>query len=131
VPTVDRYVTPLTNTSLSADERRVLERFVEALRGELGDDLCSVWLYGSRARGEPPHPGSDVDVLVIIRQSDWFQDVGRVNGVLWAAAQAEDVEPYRFSAHVGDIEWVEGRRAIRSFFIQEVDRDKIVLEGDE
>jgi hypothetical protein len=35
-----------------------------------------------------------------------------------------------FSASVYDPQRVEQRREIRSFFIQEVDRDKIVLHGE-
>ncbi len=30
---------------------------------------------------------------------------------------------------VFDDEWLAGRRAIQSFFMQEVDRDKVVLAG--
>ena len=44
----------VAETSLTALERATLERFVELLERALGDDLGSVWLYGSRARGEPP-----------------------------------------------------------------------------
>jgi hypothetical protein len=35
-----------------------------------------------------------------------------------------------FSIMVGTPEWIAGRRAIRSFFLQDVDRDKIVLYGE-
>ena len=34
-----------------------------------------------------------------------------------------------FSVKVLDAAWLAGRRAIESFFIQDVDRDKIVLAG--
>jgi predicted nucleotidyltransferase len=36
--------------SLSPEERRVVERWIEVLREEI--DLESVWLFGSRARAE-------------------------------------------------------------------------------
>jgi hypothetical protein len=45
------------------------------------------------------------------------------------AALAEGESPFTYSVHVFDPEWLEGRREIESFFIQEVDRDKIVLFG--
>ncbi len=35
----------------------------------------------------------------------------------------------RFSLQVFDEDWLAGRRAIESFFIREVDRDKVVLAG--
>ena len=54
---------------MSEMDRRVLKRFVAALREHLGDALDSVWLYGPRARGEPPHEDSDVDVIVLVHDS--------------------------------------------------------------
>ena len=57
----------LADARLSAAERRMLDRFVAVLRERLGDDLISVWLFGSRARGEATGPLSDVDVLVVTR----------------------------------------------------------------
>ncbi len=57
--------TALAAATLSEAERRTVRRFVAMLDEALGDDLRAVWLYGSRARGERPHPESDVDLLVI------------------------------------------------------------------
>jgi hypothetical protein len=45
------------------------------------------------------------------------------------AATAEGESPFSYSVHVYDPSWLQGRREIHSFFIQEVDRDKIVLAG--
>lgn len=53
----------LADASLSEGERRTLVRFVELLGAELGGELRSVWLDGSRARGEPPHDESGNVVL--------------------------------------------------------------------
>ena len=44
--------------------RRVADAYAGHLREQLGDNLVSVALYGSVARGEA-RPGSDVDLLVI------------------------------------------------------------------
>jgi predicted nucleotidyltransferase len=117
----------LTAAQLTESERRVVERFVSRLDNELGGDLRSLWLYGSRAR-RTPHPESDVDLLVI---ADGGRDrYGRIVGDLGEeAAIAEGDSPFNYSVHVHDPEWLRGRRAIESFFIQEVDRDKIVLAG--
>ncbi len=93
----------------------------------LGEDLRAVWLYGSRARGEA-HGESDVDLLVIAEGGHVRH--GRVAGDLGEqAALAEGESPFTYSVHVHDPDWVQGRREIESFFIQEVDRDKIVLAG--
>lgn len=45
-------------------------------------------------------------------------------------ADAAGDSPVYYSMRVFDTEWLADRRRIRSFFIQEVDRDKIVLYGD-
>lgn len=105
----------------------MVERFASRLDSELGRDLRALWLYGSRARGRA-HSESDVDLLVI---ADGGRDrYGRLAGDLSEeAAIAEGESPFNYSVHVHDPEWLQGRREIESFFIQEVDRDKIVLVG--
>jgi predicted nucleotidyltransferase len=112
--------------SLSPEEQRVVERWIEVLRDEI--DLESVWLFGSRARGER-RDDSDVDLLVITRG-----DPERDRQLVWKAidevAWAMGVNPAVFVPHTWDRPWLEGRREIRSFFIQEVDRDKVVLFGE-
>ncbi|HEY3959595.1 MAG TPA: nucleotidyltransferase domain-containing protein [Solirubrobacteraceae bacterium] len=118
----------LAPASLTPAEQRVVERLVERLPRELDPNLHAIWLYGSRARGEPPHPESDIDLMVIV-------DEGRSQVGLMAIelaheiAPTEGVGPTWFSFSVGTPEWLHGRREIRSFFIAEVDRDKLVLYG--
>lgn len=117
----------LNAAQLTESERRVLELFVSRVDKELRDDLRGLWLYGSRARGTA-HPESDVDLLVI---ADGGRDrYGRIAGDLSEeAAIAEGKSPFSYSVHVHDPQWLQERREIESFFIQEVDRDKIVLSG--
>ncbi|MGH3031398.1 MAG: nucleotidyltransferase domain-containing protein [Gaiellaceae bacterium] len=113
--------------SLTDVERRVLGRFVRRLEREYGDKPRAVWLYGSRARGEEPTPYSDVNLLVVTEGGeDWL----RVGALVDEAAEAEGANPVLFSAHVYSPERLAQRRGIRSFFIGEVDRDKIVLSGE-
>jgi predicted nucleotidyltransferase len=117
----------LTAAQLTESERRTVEHFAARLDSELGGDLRALWLYGSRARGTS-HPESDVDLLVIANGGR--ERYGRIAGDLSEeAAIAEGESPFNYSVHVHDPEWLQGRRAIESFFIQEVDRDKIVLAG--
>lgn len=120
----------LDEASITAAERRALERFVRILESELGRDLRSVWLYGSRARGEPHGSESDVDLLVVAPRERGFADDLRIGGMMDEAAEAEGANPVAFSVHIYPPERVAQRREIGSFFIQEVDRDKIVLWGD-
>jgi predicted nucleotidyltransferase len=118
----------LATASLSPTERRVVERLVGVLREELGSDLHAIWLYGSRARGETPHLESDIDLMVIAERGGDNYDLRAIE-LVEEVAGAEGVSPVWYSTNVVDREWLRGRREIRSFFIQEVDRDKIVLYG--
>jgi predicted nucleotidyltransferase len=119
----------LDDTSLTPAERRVLERVVTLLEEELGADLRAIWLYGSRARGEPRQAESDVDLLIVSSRNT-RDDRLRMDWCVERAAEAEGVNPFDFSFHVYEPERLAQRREIRSFFIQEVDRDKVVLFGE-
>ncbi len=125
---VTRTDDTLAAAMLTAGERRVVERTVEALRSRLGDDLRAVWLYGSRARGERTHPDSDVDLLVIA-EGDVRRNQRLASELSEAAALDERESPFTYAVHVYDPRWLRGRREIDSFFIGEVDRDKLVLAG--
>jgi predicted nucleotidyltransferase len=117
----------LASSALGAGERETVRRFASRLRHALGNDLRALWLYGSRARGEA-HAESDVDLLVI---ADGGRE--RYQQIAWElseeAAIASGESPFLYSVQVHDREWLRRRREIESFFIQEVDRDKLVLEG--
>lgn len=126
-------MTAFEKTTLSARERALLERLLPGLADRFGERLRGVWLYGSRARGEPPsHEDSDVDLLVLLDEY-LSEDQDAVHEVMRAAERAIDDERIAnwFSVHVHDVAWLAGRREIKSFYIAEVDRDKIVLHGDE
>lgn len=126
----------LESAALNDTERRVITRILARLRSKIGSDLLAVWLYGSRARGEAdptetdPDLRSDIDLLAIVDSS---RQVSELN--LWALpmveeeGDAEGDSPVYYSLRVFDADWLRGRRQIRSFFIQEVDRDKLILAG--
>jgi len=94
--------------------------------------LHAVWLFGSRARGEPPRgPDSDVDLLVLVDDASWDGKV-TVQFDLDDAAEElglQDLTPW-FAAHVDTPAWLKQRREIKSFFIAEIDRDKVVVIGE-
>ena len=118
----------LKDTSLTTTERRVLDRLVPLLKAEFGDSLHAVWLYGSRARGEAPAPESDVDLIVVADGVSW-KDYGRALRLVDEAAGKEGASSAFFSVKLMDPAFVAERRRIGSFFLQEVDRDRIVLAG--
>jgi predicted nucleotidyltransferase len=123
-------VATLAQTSLATDEQALIGRFVQELRLRLNGELHAVWLFGSRARGEPRSQESDVDVLVLVDDASWDGRM-RVRRMLDDAARKLDVQAltWSFSVHVHTPDWLAQRREIRSFFIAELDRDKVVL-GD-
>lgn len=127
----------LSGAALNEIERRVVERLVARLRTDLAEDLLAVWLYGSRARGEAdptetdPDRRSDVDLLAIVGPGRAATDVAwDMQPQLEAIADAEGDSPVYYSLRFYDAEFLRERRAIRDFFFQEVDRDKLILHGD-
>jgi len=126
----------LETAALNETERRVVTRILARLSSKIGSDLLAVWLYGSRARGEAdptetdPDLRSDIDLLAIV---DSIRDLPELQE--WALpmveeeGDAEGDSPVYYSLRVFDSDWLRDRRQIRSFFIQEVDRDKLILAG--
>jgi predicted nucleotidyltransferase len=113
----------LAEASLTRAEREAVDRFVSLLAESLGSDLEAIWLYGSRARGEEPHEESDIDVIVLTRAGE----VDR--SLVWRTALESGEAGLKITPTTTTRQWIEERRAIGSFFIREVDRDKIVLFG--
>ena len=119
----------LAATTLGPDERALIARYVEDLRERLRDELHAVWLFGSHARGEQPSQDSDVDLLVLVDDASWD---GRmlVRKVLDESARQLGLKalPWSFSVHVLHTpRWLAERREIKSFFVAELDRDKVSL----
>ena len=126
----------LASATLNEAERRTVERLVRAFRDELGEDLLAVWLYGSRARGDAnpeetdPDLKSDIDLMLIVTSSSgWEPYGGDAIPFITEAAEAEGESPVWYSVLVYEVDRLRDRREIRSFFIQEVDRDKLILHG--
>ncbi len=127
----------LSGAALNDTERRAVGRIVARLQDELGDDLLAVWLYGSRARGEAdptetdPDRRSDIDMMAIVDPSRDTEEAGRwALPMVEAEADAIGDSPVYYSLRIFDTEWLRERREVRSFFAQEVDRDKLVLLGE-
>ena len=73
----------------------------------------------------------DIDLLVLADDASWDAKE-RIHAALARAATQLDLAAvaWDLSIHVHTPEWLRGRREIRSFFIAEVDRDKVVLHGE-
>jgi predicted nucleotidyltransferase len=56
-----------------AELMEILTNYKQELARSLGNKLEAVYLYGSQARGDA-RPGSDIDVLIVIREEfDYFE----------------------------------------------------------
>lgn len=115
----------------------MVERLLGWLRGEVGDDLLAVWLFGSRARGEAdlaetdPDRRSDIDLMLIVEPGvDPVRLRWDLAPRLEEIADAEGESPVWYSVHIYDSDRLSERRLIDSFILREVDRDKVVLLGD-
>lgn len=104
----------------------LLEHFAGELRSQSANPLHAVWLFGSRARGENPSEDSDVDVLVLVQDDSW-EAKEHIHDILQATARGLSLQSltWSFSIHIHTPRWLAQRREIRSFFIAEVDRDKV------
>jgi predicted nucleotidyltransferase len=133
--TQSRLTDVLADAALSDSERQVVGRLIGSLQDELADDLRAIWLYGSRARGDAVIDEADPDLksdvaLMVIADGGRRRYEDKVQSLAYAAAVDAGESPVWYSVFVFDPERLQGRRAIESFFIQNVDRDKLVLVGD-
>lgn len=58
---------------MSANIKKLLGELKEELGRIYGTRLCGVYLYGSYARGDN-HPGSDVDVMIVLTSYQRYGD---------------------------------------------------------
>jgi hypothetical protein len=59
-----------------------------------------------------------------------WDNLGLLSRLVDRAAEAAGANPMRFSTQIFEPAWIAGRREVDSFFMREVDRDKIVLHGE-
>ena len=52
-----------------ATEQRAVSEFAERLRERFGDEVVSIRMYGSRARGDA-NPDSDIDLAVVVSDAN-------------------------------------------------------------
>ncbi len=89
--------------------KRELQGILRSLRGELarilGDQLQSVILYGSQARGQA-RSDSDIDVLVVVRDdSDYGDLIRRTSEAVSALSLQHDVVISRAFVSRKRFEW--------------------------
>src|SRR3989304_4468839 len=107
---------------VSAKEKRIIEEFKRKIQEKYPEEQIYVTRFGSRARGEAAKE-SDMDILVVIRSEDWkLGDRIRELGY-----QLEVQHDMVLSIQVMSQRHVERLKAIGSQFLQEVEREGIVV----
>ncbi len=73
------------SVALPAVAKETLERLVARLADRFGDHILEIRLFGSRARGDP-RPGSDVDLLIVLRNDappDLEEQIHKERAAVW------------------------------------------------
>lgn len=107
---------------LSKKESMVIESFVKDLRSELGDQIISITLFGSKIRGDSGKE-SDIDVLVLIRKKNQMIRK-KVAEILTDYLLEYDLP---LSPVLYDLYEYEKNKEIGSFFFKQVEEEGILL----
>jgi len=112
----------LSEIKLKPIERKAINAFSRRLKRALGNQLVSLLLFGSKARGDSTGD-SDIDIFVLIRKQTVFSlsKVAKVSSDIW---WDYDV---LLSTVTYDLEEEEKNLAIGSFFFETVKNEGIKL----
>lgn len=114
----------LETLTLTRREKGALRAFVAGVRQSLGENLIRIILFGSKAR-EKARRGSDIDLLVIVRE----RDIATEKKIIKQVVEAElRYNIYRLSPMIYSVEDYEERKGIGAPFISEIESDGVMLE---
>lgn len=65
---------------LTGNERTAIDEYLERVHRQFGEQILSVTLFGSKARGDSDAE-SDIDLLVLVKQESW-----ELRSALWRIA---------------------------------------------
>jgi len=107
---------------LNKTESKVIGSFVKELRENLGDEIISILLFGSKVRGDF-HEESDIDIFVLVK--DKTPNIREKVSALAADYSFEYDIP--LSPVLYDLFEYQKNKELGSFFFESVEREGIVL----
>ena len=107
---------------LDKTEKNVIDAFIKELRENLGDEIVSIRLFGSKVRGDF-HVESDTDIFILIKEKT--PDIReKVSGL--AADYIFDYDiPLSISLY--DLFEYEKNRELGSFFFENIEKEGVLL----
>lgn len=113
---------PSYAASVLPEIQTVLDRTVAALKGALGDNLCSCCLYGSAVRGNVIAGVSDINLLIVLRQSS----AGAHQAIAQVLADQPKIDPFILARRGFE-------RSVRAFAtkFQSIRRNYLLLHGED
>lgn len=91
------------NTDIQSVTKPLLDRYVDCLKESFGDNLLSTAVFGSFARGKAKFPGSDIDVLIVVKGMEKLSFGERIKQT--AKAEKKLLETGEHKKFIDDFGW--------------------------
>jgi antitoxin ChpS len=107
---------------LTDEQQKALDRFIEAVRTHYREQLRTIVLFGSRARGDFTAE-SDVDLAIVLTDGNWdcWEEKARIGD--WAVDVLIDHDLYIQPWPIALSHWEHPERFGREAFIRSIKRD--------
>ncbi len=103
-------------------ERKVINSFVKELRERLGNEIVSVWIFGSRIKGDAKED-SDIDIFVLVKEK-----TANISEELAEITANYDLEyGLPLAPVLYDLFEYKKNKELGSFFFENVEKEGVIL----